>query len=95
MEPTLRDGDRLLVRYGAVPRSTRLAVVRLPSGPDGPRPVAVKRLAHAEAGGWWVERDNPAYGVDSWQIGAVPVQDVLALVVARVWPRPSFLRRVA
>ena len=22
--------------------------------------------------GWWVERDNPAEGVDSWQVGAVP-----------------------
>jgi Peptidase S24-like len=95
MEPTLRDGDRLVVRYGARPRPGRLAVVRLPPGPDGPRPVAVKRLSHQEAGGWWVERDNPAYGVDSWQVGALAPEDVLALVVARMWPRPSFLRRVA
>jgi hypothetical protein len=95
MQPTLREGDRLLVRYAAAPRPGRLAVVRLPPDANGPRPIAVKRLSRAEAGGWWVERDNPAYGVDSWQVGAIAADDVLALVLARVWPRPSLLRRVA
>jgi hypothetical protein len=93
MQPTLREGDRLVVRYAATPRPGRLAVVRLPPGPNGPRPVAVKRLSHAEAGEWWIERDNPAYGVDSRQIGTLPADDVLAIVLARVWPRPSLLRR--
>ena len=48
MTPTLRDGDRLLVRYGATPRAGRLAVVRFADGV-----VAVKRLDHqrATAGG--------------------------------------------
>ncbi len=101
MLPTLRDGDRLLVRRvrrarAAAPagarapaatgtaRPGRLAVVRLPGG----RPLAVKRLGHHEDGGWWVERDNPAEGVDSWQLGAIPDADVLGLVLARIWPRP-------
>jgi hypothetical protein len=96
MEPTLREGERLLVRYAATPRPGRLAVVRLPPDPAaGARPLAVKRLSHLEAGGWWIERDNPAYGVDSWQVGAIPAEDVLAIVLARMWPRPSLLRRVA
>lgn len=81
MEPTLYDGDRLLVRYGARPRTGRLAVLRLPD-----RPVAVKRLASRHDGGWWVERDNPATGVDSWQVGAIADENVLGCVVARVWP---------
>jgi phage repressor protein C with HTH and peptisase S24 domain len=81
MEPTLRDGDRLLVRHGAIPRVGALAVVRLPQ-----RPVAVKRVTRRESGGWWVERDNPAEGVDSWLVGAIPDPDVLAVVVCRVWP---------
>ena len=38
MQPTLYDGDRLLVRHGAVPREGALVVVRLPDGV-----VAVKR----------------------------------------------------
>jgi len=81
MEPTLYAGDHLLVAWGARPRPGRLAVVRLPG-----RPLSVKRLAFRETDGWWVERDNPAEGVDSWQVGAVPDADVRALVLARVWP---------
>lgn len=82
MEPTLRDGDRLLVRYGGPPRPGVLAVVRLPD-----RPVAIKRVTRHTPDGWWVERDNTAQGVDSWLVGAVPDTDVIATVVARVWPR--------
>jgi phage repressor protein C with HTH and peptisase S24 domain len=82
MEPTLREGDRLLVRWAAVPRAGRLAVVRL----SGERPLAVKRLQSRQPEGWWVERDNPVEGVDSWLVGAIPDADVLGLVVGRVWP---------
>jgi phage repressor protein C with HTH and peptisase S24 domain len=82
MQPTLWDGDRLLVRYGAPPKLGGLAVVRLPDGV-----VAVKRVVRREPdGSWWVERDNPAVGVDSWSAGAIPDADVLARVVRRVWP---------
>lgn len=84
MEPTLHDGDRLLVRYGAVPRLGRLAVVRLP-GRGG---ASVKRVTRRDGDGWWVERDNPTQGVDSWLVGAIPEADLLAVVLARVWPRP-------
>jgi hypothetical protein len=33
-----------------------------------------------------VERDNPDEGVDSWQVGAIPEADVLAVVRLRLWP---------
>ena len=67
MRPTLHAGDRLLVRYRATPRPGDLVVVaRLPDGL-----VAVKRADAATPAGWWVERDNPAEGVDSWLVGAV------------------------
>jgi signal peptidase I len=81
MEPTLYEGDRLLVRYGARPRAGDLCVVRLPD-----RPVAVKRVTRRVEGGWWVERDNPIAGVDSWLVGPVAQSDVLARVVCRLWP---------
>jgi hypothetical protein len=80
MQPTLREGDRLLVRWGGVPSIGRLALVRLPGG----RPLSVKRLAHRVPEGWWVERDNPRAGVDSWTVGAVPEDDVVAVVLARL-----------
>ncbi len=81
MEPTLYDGDRLLLIHGSAPRVGRMAVVRLPDGV-----VAVKRVVRRERDGWWVERDNPAVGVDSWTVGAVPESAVLARVLCRVWP---------
>jgi signal peptidase I len=86
MQPTLYDGDRLIVHHGAQPRPGQLVVVRLPA-----RGVAVKRATMrqpvGESSGWWVERDNPAEGVDSWQVGAIPDRDVIAVVRARLWPR--------
>ena len=81
MQPTLYDGDRLLVRHRATPRDGELVVVRLPDGV-----VAVKRATMRRDDGWWVERDNPAEGVDSWAVGAIPDSDVLAVVRARLWP---------
>jgi hypothetical protein len=101
MQPTLYDGDILLVRY-RTPRSRplaagTLAVLRLPPGPDGTaRPISVKRVtgpAPSGQSGWWVERDNPAAGVDSWSVGAIADDDVLATVVAGLWP-PRVLWRV-
>ncbi len=86
MEPTLRPGDRVLVLWGARPRPG-LALVRLPDGPDGPRPVAVKRVTGPDPdrpGAWWVERDNPREGVDSWQVGGIPQEQVLARVICRL-----------
>lgn len=93
MEPTLHDGDKILLSYDAPAVPGALAIVRLPAQDDGtPRPVAVKRLARKEGDGWWIERDNAETGVDSWQVGAIPENDVIAVVVARLWPHPSRLQ---
>ena len=86
MTPTLYDGDRLLVHHGAEPRAGKLAVVRFSDGV-----VAVKRLEHCTSDGWWVTRDNALEGRDSWSAGAIAEDGVLALVVARLWPRPGTL----
>lgn len=87
MEPTLRDGDRLLIRYGATPRTGRIVIIRLPFRDA----TSVKRLTNTDPAGWWVERDNPAEGVDSWLVGAVPDADLLGVAIARVWPWPRRL----
>jgi phage repressor protein C with HTH and peptisase S24 domain len=86
MEPTLREGDLLLVLYGARPRLGSIVVARLPD-----RPVAVKRLTMRVDEGWWLERDNPTEGVDSWEVGAVADVDVLGRAMVRLWP-PGLLR---
>lgn len=103
MEPTLHDGDRLLVLYGARPRRGTLAVVVLPDDTSGvERPLAVKRLTRPDpdgSDGWWVERDNPAEGLDSWSVGAIPADGIRARVLLRLpdlrlpWLRLRITRR--
>lgn len=88
MAPTLADGDLLLISYGRRPRPGDLVVVRLPEG----RPLSVKRAIYRTAQGWWVERDNPDEGADSWSIGAIPDHDVIAVVRFRLWP-PRRIKR--
>jgi hypothetical protein len=88
MEPALHEGDRLLVLYGARPRRGKLALVRLPNDAAGaPRPLAVKRLSRPDpegGDGWWVERENPREGLDSWAIGAIPAAGIRARVLLRL-----------
>ncbi len=88
MEPTLHEGDLLLVLWGARARIGRLALVRLPRDEHGAsRPLSVKRVTGtdpADPTRWWVERDNPRAGVDSWLVGSLPDEDVLARVLLRV-----------
>jgi hypothetical protein len=88
MEPTLLDGDLLLVLWGAAPRVGGLAVVELPPDSSGaPRPQAVKRVTGpdpADPTRWWVERDNPREGVDSWLVGSLAREAVRARVLARL-----------
>ncbi len=94
MEPTLLAGDLLLVARGIRPRTGSLAVCRLPPEPSGaPRPLAVKRVTGpdpADPARWWVERDNPHEGVDSWLVGSLARSDIRAVVLWRL-PRRSWL----
>lgn len=87
MEPTYVEGDRLVVRYTRRVHQGRPHVVRLPDGPNGPRPVAVKRIFRRDGDGWWLSSDNPA-GTDSRQFGAVQPEAVLGVVLVRL-PRLS------
>ncbi|HET8616523.1 MAG TPA: hypothetical protein VFL94_13435 [Actinomycetales bacterium] len=95
MLPTLKDGDRLLVRWGRAPTSRQLTrgclvVVDLPPDTAGnPRPLSVKRAVRHDDDGWWVERDSATEGVDSWQVGTLPHAALRAVVVGRLWPRPT------
>lgn len=87
MAPTLRDGEVLVAWRGARVRPGCLVVCQLPDG----RPLAVKRVTMwMPEGGWWVERDNLREGVDSWLVGPIAEDRVLAVVVGRLWGRPAW-----
>lgn len=80
MVPTLRPGDQLVVRYGAVVRPGDVVVLRHPFRQDL---LIVKRAVERRDGGWWVRGDNPYVENDSREFGVVPDE----LVVARAWLR--------
>lgn len=86
MRPTLSPGDALLVRYGARIRPGMVVVAQLPG-----RPLGVKRAALHDADGWWLESDDPWHGTDSATFGSVPDDAVLGRVLARYWPKPTWL----
>ncbi len=92
MRPTLRPGDRLLVRYGARVRPGRLVLARFADGTLAVKRAAERRTTPSGGSGWWLTSDNAVAGVDSRHRGPVSDADVLGVVLARVWPWPRPLR---
>lgn len=91
MEPTLTEGDRLLVSHGRRARPGDVVVARFPDGTVAVKRAAERRTTRTGAPAWWLLSDNPADGVDSRHRGPVPEEEVIAVTVARLWPRPCRL----
>ena len=87
MAPTVRSGDRLLVRRVAA-ADVRIGDVVLARFPTRPDLLVVKRVRRAVDGGHWVEGDNPFLTDDSRAFGPAVV---VGRVVARLWPSPGRL----
>ena len=88
MTPTVRSGDRLLVRRVAQGDTVGDDAVVLARFPARPGLLVVKRVRRAVPGGHWVEGDNPFVTDDSRAFGAAVV---VGRVVGRLWPRPGRL----
>ena len=88
MSPTVRHGDRLLVRRVRSADEVRPGDVVLARFPSRPELLVVKRVRRAARGGHWVEGDNSFVTYDSRAFG---VAVVVGRVVARLWPRPGRL----
>ncbi len=87
MSPTVRSGDRLLVRRVAM-ADVRIGDVVLARFPTRPDLLVVKRVRRAVDGGHWVEGDNPFVTDDSRAFGPAVV---VGRVIARLWPSPGRL----
>jgi Peptidase S24-like len=83
MSPALHDGDVVLARFGAPVRAGDAVLVRWSSRPGQ---LSVKRAERPEGDGWWVLGDNPFGSTDSCELGPA---EVVAVVRARLWPRPG------
>ena len=90
MTPTVRSGDRLLVRRVAPDDPVGDDAVVLARFPARPGLLVVKRVRRAMADGYWVEGDNPFVTDDSRAFGPAVV---VGRVVGRLWPRPGRLGR--
>jgi len=88
MSPTVRHGDRLLVRRVRSAGQVRPGDVVLARFPARPELLVVKRVRRAVPGGHWVEGDNSLVTDDSRTFGPAVV---VGRVVARLRPRPGRL----
>ncbi len=88
MSPTVRHGDRLLVRRICSADGVRPGDVVLARFPSRPQLLVVKRVRRAVPGGHWVEGDNTFVTDDSRAFGTAVV---VGRVVARLTPRPGRL----
>jgi signal peptidase I len=88
MSPTVRSGDRLLVRRVAPGDPVGDDAVVLARFPARPGLLVVKRVRRAVPGGHWVEGDNSFVTDDSRAFGPAVV---VGRVVGRLWPRPGRL----
>ena len=88
MAPTVRSGDRLLVRRVRPSTTVPVGTVVLARFPARPDLLVVKRVRRPVAGGYWVEGDNPLVTDDSRAFGTAVV---VGRVIARLRPRPGRL----
>ena len=88
MSPTLRSGDRLLVRRVQAGSGVRTGDVVLARFPSRPELLVVKRVRRPTPGGHWIEGDNPLVTDDSRAFGPAVV---VGRVLTRIWPRPGRL----
>jgi phage repressor protein C with HTH and peptisase S24 domain len=86
MRPRLRPGDRLLVDYHRAPRPGDVVVGRFPGGVLAIKRAAERRTTELGEPGWWLLSDNAEEGSDSRRYGAVADEDVVAVVLRRIWP---------
>ena len=69
MAPALREGDVVLVRWGAAAKRGAVVVA---SFPDAPGVIVVKRVARIDVAGVWLVGDNAGGSDDSRSRGPVP-----------------------
>lgn len=89
MEPTLRDGDWLLVDTAAKPSVGDLVVARDPRAAER---LLIKRVAASRADGLRLAGDHAAHAPESEWLGPVAREAVVGRPWLRYWPLRRFGR---
>ena len=84
MEPTVRDGDWLLVRK--LRRGPRVGELVIAADPREPTRLLVKRVSAVTTGEVTVVGDRPDHSTDSRHFGALPSSAILGSPVLRYAP---------
>jgi SOS-response transcriptional repressor LexA len=85
MVPALLEGDVVVVRVAATPRTGDVVLVRWAARPGQ---LSVKRVSYWDGTGWFVTGDNSFGSTDSRELGPATV---VGVVRWRLWPRPGRL----
>jgi nickel-type superoxide dismutase maturation protease len=90
MAPTLRPGDRLIIRRDARPPTVGdLVIARDPREPER---ELIKRVTAIADGGVELRGDNPGASTDGRTFGPVPPEALAWRVMFRYWPLDRFGR---
>lgn len=84
MQPSLKPGDRVLVRRLGRKPTPSLGSVVVTWHPQRSKLRLIKRLSRLDSTGLWLLGDNPAESTDSRQLGAVPTNLLIGEVVGRL-----------
>jgi nickel-type superoxide dismutase maturation protease len=84
MQPTLKPGDRVLVRRLRRKPAPSLGSVVVTWHPQRSELRLIKRLSRVDSTGLWLLGDNPTESTDSRQLGAVPTNLLIGEVVGRL-----------
>lgn len=84
MQPTLKPGDRVLVRRLGQKAAPSLGSVVVTWHPQRSELRLIKRLSRVNSTGLWLMGDNPAESTDSRQLGSVPTNLLIGEVVGRL-----------
>ena len=84
MQPTLKPGDRVLVRRLGRKPAPSLGSVVVTWHPQRSKLRLIKRLSRLDSRGLWLLGDNPGESTDSRQLGAVPTNLLIGEVVGRL-----------
>lgn len=84
MQPSLWPGDRVVVRpLKQMNQDLQPGMVVVSWHPSQKGTRLIKRLIRIEAGGLWLEGDNPLQSTDSRQLGIIPRDCLIGAVVGR------------